>query len=128
MKRALKIFVSMLLVMSFVMAFAACGGGDKAGVAGTYNGLWTKFVGDSDDAKSEDEVFSLILESNGKGKFLRDGMEYNVTWKLDGENFTMTETFLGISIDYTGTLKDGKLDLFNGDPTNAFTCEYMFEK
>ncbi len=85
-------------------------------------------MGDNEDAKVTNEEFSLVLEANGKGKFIRDGAEFDLTWKLDGENFSMTETFLGISNDYTGTLKDGKLDIFNGDPEEPFTCEYYFEK
>lgn len=131
MKRTAKIFISALLVLSLVLAFAACGGssgGAGNAAAGTYKGVWHKFVGDNEDAKVTNEEFSLVLEANGKGKFIRDGAEFNLTWKLDGENFSMTETFLGISNDYTGTLKDGKLDIFNGDPEEPFTCEYYFEK
>ncbi|MBQ1520773.1 MAG: hypothetical protein IIZ56_04775 [Clostridia bacterium] len=131
MKRTAKIVISALLVLSLVLAFAACGGssgGASNAAAGTYKGVWHKFVGDNEDAKVTNEEFSLVLEANGKGKFIRDGAEFNLTWKLDGENFSMTETFLGISNDYTGTLKDGKLDIFNGDPEEPFTCEYYFEK
>lgn len=40
----------------------------------------------------------------------------------------MTEKFLGISIEYTGTLADGKLDIFNADPNDDLTCEYVYEK
>ena len=131
MKRTAKIDISALLVLSLVLAFAACGGssgGASNAAAGTYKGVWHKFVGDNEDAKVTNEEFSLVLEANGKGKFIRDGAEFDLTWKLDGENFSMTETFLGISNDYTGTLKDGKLDIFNGDPEEPFTCEYYFEK
>ncbi|MBR4658668.1 MAG: hypothetical protein IKP26_05375 [Clostridia bacterium] len=131
MKRTAKIVISALLVLSLVLAFAACGGssgGASNAAAGTYKGVWHKFVGDNEDAKVTNEEFSLVLEANGKGKFIRDGAEFDLTWKLDGENFSMTETFLGISNDYTGTLKDGKLDIFNGDPEEPFTCEYYFEK
>ena len=129
MKKTAIMICALLTALCFVLVFAGCGGGGASdGTAGTYKGLWYKFVGDTDDNKVENEEFSLVLDSNGKGKFNRDGYEYNVTWKLDGENFTMTETFLGISLDYTGTLKDGHLELYNGDPEAALTCMYVFEK
>lgn len=40
----------------------------------------------------------------------------------------MSETFIGDPIEYTGTLKDGKLDIFNGNPDDDFSCEYVYEK
>ena len=40
----------------------------------------------------------------------------------------MTEKFLGSTIDYTGTLKDDKLDIFNGDPDDMWTYEYVYKK
>ena len=131
MKRTAKIVISALLVLSLVLAFAACGGssgGASNAAAGTYKGVWHKFVGDNEDAKVTNEEFSLVLEANGKGKFIRDGAEFNLTWKLDGETFTMTETFLGLTNDYTGTLKDGRIDIFNGDSTDDLTYEYILVK
>ena len=76
----------------------------------------------------EEEEFSLELKKNGTGKHNRNDMSFDVTWKLDGEDFTMQETFLGMTIDYTGTLKDGELDIFNGDPEDIWTYEYVYEK
>ena len=100
----------------------------SAEVAGTYVGQYTKFVGDPDSARNEDEEFSLVLEEDGTGKHNRDDMSFNITWKLDGEEFKMTETFIGDPIEYVGTLKDDKLDIFNGDPQSAFSYEYVYEK
>ena len=99
----------------------------NAEVAGTYVGKYTKFVGDPDSAKEEEE-FSLELKEDGTGKHNRDGMSFNVTWSLDGEKFKMSETFVGDPIEYTGTLKDKNLDIFNGDTENALTYEYVYEK
>jgi hypothetical protein len=39
----------------------------------------------------------------------------------------MTEKFLG-TIDYTGTIEGGKIDVFNDDPSKPMTYEYVFEK
>ena len=133
MKRVFLCALALLLVFSLV----ACGNGgngrkdDKASAmkdaAGTYEGTYAKFVGDENPADDE-PPFSLELKEDGTASSTRDGETYNATWKLDGEKFTMEETFIGVTISYTGTLKDGKLDIFNGDPEDDFTYEYVYEK
>jgi len=122
MKRTL----ALALVVILALALAACGGNseEKAGV-GTYKGVHYKFVGDTEWV---DEVFSIEFKSDGTGKFNRDDESFDLTWTLDGENVTVKETFLTLTIDYTGTLKAGVLDIFNGEPTDDLTCEYVFEK
>lgn len=128
---------SILLALMLVFALAACSGGDKddakdadtvkpEDVAGVYEGQYTKFVGDPDSAKDDSEPFSLELNADGTGTHNRDDMSFDVTWEIDGENFTMKETFVGDPIVYTGTLKDGHLNIFNGDPEDDFTCEYVY--
>lgn len=123
--------MSLALVLIMVCSmFAACGASpEMKAAAGTYAGEYTKFVGDSDEYKVTDEEFSLDLRENGKGTHHRDTLDISVEWSVtaDGE-FKMTETFLGAKSEYTGTLKDGKLDIFNGDPTDDFTCEYVYNK
>ena len=136
MKKFISILLVFVLATSMMFILTGCGekkeeekkATDLSAAAGTYKGLYTKFVGDSDDAKDESEPFSLELKADGTGKSMRNDATYDLTWKLDGEKFSMTETFMGITIDYTGTLKDGKLNIFNGDPEDDFTCEYVYEK
>ena len=128
----MKKIIAIALIAVLALALAACGGSgdkkDEAGnaAAGTYTGVHSKFVGDEN--WSEDEKFSLTLNADGTGTSNRDGVDYEMTWKLDGENFTMTETFMGMTIDYTGTLKDGEIHTYNGDPTDDFTYEYVYKK
>ena len=119
--------VAILLLFVLIFSLAACssGGSKKPSVAGTYEGVHLKMVGVEE---WEEEEFSLELKKNGTGKHNRNDMSFDVTWKLDGEDFTMQETFLGMTIDYTGTLKDGELDIFNGDPEDIWTYEYVYEK
>lgn len=99
---------------------------DLSAVAGTYMGQYTKLVGD--DEKNKDEEFYLELDKDGTGKHHRDDSTFKVEWSLDGTDFKMTEKFIGDPIEYTGTLKDGKLDIFNGDPDDDWTYEYVYEK
>ncbi|MBQ7534372.1 MAG: leucine-rich repeat domain-containing protein [Stomatobaculum sp.] len=99
---------------------------DKGEVT-VWKGTYTKLVGDSDDTKNTDEEFSLDLYEDGTGVHHRSGMDFNVTWELKGEEFTMSETFIGSPIVYTGTMSGNTLHLYNGDPTNDFTYEYFYE-
>ncbi|MCR5727585.1 MAG: hypothetical protein K6G24_08970 [Lachnospiraceae bacterium] len=100
---------------------------ETAAAAGTYVGKYTYFVGSPEDKKT-DEPFTLILNADGTGTQNRNDLEIKVPdWSLTGNEFKMTEKFLG-TIDYTGTLEGTKLTLFNGDPANNFTCAYVYEK
>ena len=122
----LKNMMALLLVISLMTALlTACGDSALKAAAGTYVGQYVKLVGD--DAK-KNEKFSLSLLEDGTGKHSRDGMEFDVTWTLEGENFTMKETFVGEPITYTGTMQEGRLDIFNGDPESIWTYEYVYQK
>ncbi len=137
--KTLKKILAITLALTFgLVAFAACGnneGGKPAGddaqqsanadVAGVYEGQYVKMV--ASDEK-EEETFSLTLKADGTGVHARDDMEFNVTWKLEDGKFTMEETFVGDPIVYTGTLEDGHLHLYNGDPEDGFTYEYDYLK
>ncbi len=98
--------------------------GDALAAVGTWVGAYGKFVGDS--AGNADEEFTLVLKDNGTGTHSRDDLEIPVTWTLNGKDFAMTEKYFGVTLDYTGTLENGELHLFNGDPTNDFTYEYVY--
>ena len=119
--------------------FAAIeGGGDAPGsgavgtpvsteamqAVGEWTGVYTKFVGDTDGVT--DTPFSLTLNDDGTAVSRRDDMDYAATWGMDGGEITMTETFMGMTIDYNGMLEDGVLHLFNGDREDDFTCEYVY--
>lgn len=129
MKKMVRFIGVVLCVALFAGLLASCGGGNANSPAvGTWEGKYTQLVGNGDEPKNTDDEFSLELKANGKGVHKRDDLELNVTWTLDGEDFTMTETFLGIKIEYTGTLKDGELEIFNGDPEDMWTYKYVYEK
>jgi len=95
--------------------------------AGTYIGLYTKFVGDPEDAKNTTEAFKLVLNDDGTGMQYRNNLEIKIPeWSLENGAISLTEKFLG-TIDYTGTLSGNRLSLFNNDPANPLTCEYVYE-
>ena len=112
--------ISVLLAAVMLLGLAACGGGSKTAspAVGTWVGQYTKLVGD--DTRTP-ETFSLELKADGSGVHHRDDMEFKVTWKLDGEDFSMDEKFIGDPIHYTGKLTGDDLNLFNGDPEDIWT-------
>ena len=127
MKKLLGLISVMFLVVG-LLSITGCGKKESLDIAGTYEGKYIKFVGDTDENKNESEEFYLELNADGTGIHHRDETQFDLTWAIDGENFTMRETFLGISVDYKGTLKDGKLDIYNGDLNDSFTVEYVYQK
>ena len=122
MKRAAAFSVLCLTCLLLILLLSACGGGDSA--AGIYRGQYTK----TDGVEHRHAVFSLELRDDGTGIHSRNGLEIEVVWTRDGRDFSMTETYQGMELHYTGTLTDGTLDIFNGEPADPWTCEYVYEK
>lgn len=148
MKRALAILLALTLLLT-VGLFAGCKKGDKTKdtpetteavptddtteaaptipadsvFIGTWVGSYTRMVGSETENK---ETFTLVLNADGTGKHARDDYEFNVTWTETDGTITMTETFIGDPIIYTGSIQNGELHLFNGDPTDAWTYEYVY--
>ena len=126
MKKTLKVLLVLVAVLG-VFSLTGCGkkkGEDLSKYAGTYEGEYGKFVGDTDDARQYEE-FSLELNADGTGVHHRDSLDITVKWSIDGEKVTMSESSI---IEYTGTLKDGKLVLYNGEETDPFTYQYVYNK
>jgi|GEM_PF-2397372 hypothetical protein len=131
MKKFFALLLAALTVLSVFACFTACKKEEakddkKAEALGTFVYEKHKYVGD-EEWYSEHE-WELVLDAEGKGTSKRDGAEYDLTWELDGEKIPFKETFAGITIEYNGTLKDGVLNFFDGDPESAITCEYVFNK
>lgn len=128
MKRTFKslLLVSVLAVAVFMIT--GCGKEDLSAYAGTYEKEFEKFVGDPETSKNTEVDWTLVLNADGTGKSNRSGESYDSTWTVDGEKFTFTETFGPIKNEYTGTIKDGKIDMFNGDPKSDITLEIVFNK
>ena len=94
--------------------------------AGTYKGLYTKFVGAEE--KDESKPFKLVLKEDGTGTHFRNDLEIKIPdWSIENGEIKLTEKFLG-TIDYTGKLDGNSLTLFNDDPEKPLTCSYVYEK
>ena len=124
----MKKLISAALLVMLLLTVTACSGGNKEmkAAAGTYNLTKSKLVGDSEWITGDE--YRLELTADGKGKHFRSDLELNVEWSIQGEEFTMKETFMGMTLEYTGTLKNGELDIFNGDPEDIWTYEFVYNK
>ena len=110
--------VSVLIIM-MLLGLTACGS-KGPDVTGKY-----LCVGESyfDEALQEPyEESWLELKKGGKGTYY-SGFEFDLKWKLDGESFTGTVSFLGMEEPMEGTLKDGVIDVKYGDMNIRFVKE-----
>ena len=103
------------LTAALLLGLAACGekGPD---VTGKYEAVSATAFGEEATLDGE----WIELKSGGKGTFYM-GYEFNLNWKLEGETFTGTVSFLGIEEPCNGTLKDGVLTVTYGDFTYVMT-------
>ena len=117
MKR-LKIAVALLIAAAMLLSLTACG--DKGpDVTGKYICVGESYGGEYSEPYSESWI---ELKKGGKGTYF-SGFEFNLKWKLDGENFTGTVTFLGMEETMEGTLKDGVMEVSYGDMKLRFLKE-----
>ena len=101
----MKKIIAFLLTLAMLLSLAACGGKDPN--AGTYNAVSCKALGISLDCEGD----WLELKGNGKGKVCLMGEEYNCSWTLEGENFTLKNH----GDEFSGTLHNGIITLDYGD-------------
>ena len=118
------LLMSLILVSLFIIT--ACGN-KLSEYAGTYKLDYYKYVGDSDTAK-ETDISTITLNSDGTGKSIRDGLNIDITWSISDNNITIIETYMGIKLEYNGTINNNKIDIFNGDKDNQFTVEKVYVK
>ncbi len=123
MKRAIALILACICLATLL---CACGASNPN--AGTYKGVYGKWVGSDESGKEDITANTLELKGDGTGVHNRDDLELKITWSADGESFKMTEKFLGLEIEYTGTIKDGEIHMYNGDPADDLTYEYVYKK
>lgn len=128
-----KKFIFSLIMLILIFNMLACSTArvsqsTNTDIIGHYIGQYTKLVGANSNDKSTNDLFYLDLNEDGTGISHRDNSDYTITtWQLIDGEFTMTEQMLnGDLIDYVGTLVDNKLTIYNGDPTNKWTYEYVY--
>ena len=112
-----KKLILLFLVLSMALSITACG--DKApDVTGRYEVVSAKW----EDGSGTTDGEWIELKKGGKGT-LYMGFEFDLEWKLNGENFTGTLSFLGIEESLDGTLENGVLSVQYGDVSYVFIKE-----
>ena len=109
----MKKIIALLVNLVIVLSLAACGGNDPN--AGTYNAVSCKALGISLDCEGD----WLELKGNGKGKVCLMGEEYNCSWTLEGESFTMKNH----GDEFSGTLRNGIITLDYGDMVYVYIMD-----
>lgn len=103
---------ALFFALAMILSLAACGGGtveQNDPNQGKYIGQQVYVF----DWEPIDEIYEgesyIELNAGGKGTICLDDSSTGMTWKLDGENITLTAE----DQDCTGTLKDGLLTIDN---------------
>lgn len=104
-----------------LLSLAACGKDETADVTGKYNCIAIAEDGVNFTAPENNDQY-VELKKGGKGEIYTD-LAFELTWKLDGENFSGSYKFFGIDAPITGTLKDGVLEIHD----NEMVMRYLKE-
>ena len=109
MKKTLKRLFALLLAAAMLMGFVACGKDGAADVTGKYNCIAVAADGKNFYAPENENAY-VELKKGGKG-VVSDGLNFDIQWQLEGENFSGSYGIFGISVPLIGTLKDGVLEI-----------------
>ena len=111
MKKIVSLVLVLALTLALTLSLAACGekGPD---VTGKYICVGEAYGEDEYDEPYEESW--VELRRGGKGTYY-SGFEFDLKWKMDGENFNGTVEFLGLKEAMEGTIVDGVMEVTYGD-------------
>ena len=109
MKRNLTRLLALLAAAVLMLSLAACGKESGADVTGRYNCIAVAYDGENFTAPDGGDSY-VTLKKGGKGEISSE-LNFELTWKLDGENFSGSYTIFGIDVPVASTLKDGVLEI-----------------
>ena len=109
----MKRFLAALLTLAMVLSLAACGGDDPH--AGIYEAVSCSALGYSLDCEGD----LLELKGNGRGKLHLMGDEFNCSWTLEEESFTLKNH----GDEFFGTLHNGIITLDFGDMVYVYLMQ-----
>lgn len=123
MKKNLFRIICTVLLAAMLLPLAACGN-NAANAADSVYGKYICIGEDRDDGVFLDPDFDSYVElkKGGKGS-MNVGFDLELTYELDGENFTGTYTLMGIDYNITGTLKDNVLEVIDGTRKSRYLKE-----
>ena len=116
-----KKLLALLLAAVMLLSLTACGKGKSDDVTGKYLCIAIAEDGVNFTAPENDEQY-VELKKSGKGEIYTD-LAFELTWKLEGENFFGSYRIFGIDAPITGTLKDGVLEIHDDDVVMRYLKE-----
>ena len=121
MKRS-KIFIIIAISIIFVLIITACSSNKVMDSAkGTYNFVYEK----GPLISSTEFDYQFILDGYGGGEYIHKGSTHKVKYKLEGTTINLTDTITGIK--YTGTLQNGELHIYDGNPNGLNVTEFLYQ-
>ena len=122
MRKAAKLsWILVVCIMAFLIT--GCSNKEPDGLKGTYYFVYEK--GPMFSADNLDYTFTL--DGYGKGEYYHKGATHKIKYQYayDGTIF-VTDTITGIK--YNGTLIDGELHLYDGNPESITVTEFLYQK
>ena len=122
MKRSKLYFITVILLI-FVFIISACTSNKVMDSAkGTYNFVYEK----GPLISSTEFDYQFILDGYGGGEYIHKGSTHKVKYKLEGTTINLTDTITGIK--YNGTLQNGELHIYDGNPNGLNVTEFLYQK
>ena len=71
--------------------------------------------------------YKFILDGKGGGEYIHKGSSHKIKYSYsDGENITISDRMTGIV--YKGTLINGELHIYDGDPEKIDVSEFVYQR
>ena len=118
--------VALMLAMITVLVFcmtACSGGGEPDGAQGEYLFEWEKLA----VITRTDYDYKFILDGHGGGEYHHKGSVHKIKYEYQTSgDINIKDTITGIK--YNGTLINGELHIYDGDPNSDMVSEFMYKK
>ncbi len=113
MRQNMKKLFTLLVTAVMLLSLTACGKTKGTDVTGKYNCIAVASDGKNFTAPESENVY-VELKKGGKGELFEE-LSFELTWELDGEEFSGSYKVFGMDAPITGTLKDSVLEIHDGD-------------
>ena len=123
MKKRNRTIVTVLLAALILSVLTGCGSKMPAGSYGTYELEWESIS----IIEKTDQDFKFILDGKGGGEYHHKGSVHKVKYTYDESgNIRIDDTITGIR--YNGTLLNGELHIYDGNPDSDTVSEFLYKK
>lgn len=122
MKKIQRVGVIAVIFALMFMCVSSCTQKTPDGARGTYIFVYEK----GPLFSSTDLDYQFILDGYGGGEYIHKGSTHKVKYKLEGTTINLTDTITGIK--YNGTLQNGELHIYDGNPTSVNVSEFLYQK